>query len=139
MKKFLLFIIVITVFSSCSSDEDTAVNNIDVTGVWREVAYQATESGAWQEYSCDDNILYLLRYNFNSNGNVYKSPYCEGHEGEFLGTGTYAVQGDVLKVVSSGESFSYKVLRQGTTLYMQQFYLVNGENVYYSNTRLIKE
>lgn len=141
MKKFLLAFVAVAIFSSCSSDDDaTPVNNVDITGTWIEVAYQDTETGTWHDYSCDDNIIYLYRYTFNTNGTVYRSPYCEGQENEFLGSGTYAVQGDVLTVNSSGEFFTYKVSTEGAnTLYMQPFYTANDENVYYPILKLARE
>lgn len=141
MKKFLLAFIAVAMFSSCSSDDAaTPVNNVDITGNWIEVAYQEPETGTWQDYSCDDNIVYILRFTFNPNGTVYTSPYCEGEENEFLGSGNYTVNGDVLTVTSSGEFYTYKVSREGaTTLYMQPFYTANGENVYYSKIKLTRE
>lgn len=142
MKKILLLFSAIASFHSCSSDDDTSprINKGDITGSWKEVAYKNMETGAWQEYTCEDNVMYLLRYTFNTNGTVYNSPYCEGQEGEFVGSGTYSVKGDILTITANDGPYIYQISREGeTTLYMRSFYTANGQNVYTSNTRLIKE
>ena len=138
MRKLILAFVALATLTSCSDDKDvTIVEDVNVTGTWEEVAWQAATGGPWMSYDCNVFPSDKITYTFNEDGSFVLMPSCSMPS---IGgaTGTYTVHGNVLTFTSEGESYTFEVSNDGM-LYLQRFDIINNdERGYHKKSMLVR-